>query len=63
MRLPTRVVFVGGGVLLRVGDGGDQACGRVCEGSRMAQRIGDLREFTLGVISELCDASEWARAR
>src|SRR6266851_7315364 len=48
--VPTRVVLVGGRVLLRVGDGGDQTCGSVGERGGIAQRINDLRQLAFGVI-------------
>ncbi len=54
--VPTRVVLVGGRVLLRVGDGGDQTCGSVGERGGIAQRINDLRQLAFGVIGKVRDA-------
>ena len=44
------VVLVGGDVIQRVGDGCDQTDRRISELGDVVERIGDLRQFALGVI-------------
>ena len=51
-----RVVPASGDVLLRVGNGGDEARRRVHHGGDMAERVGDRRQLTQRVVGERRDA-------